>query len=717
VADQEQKRISADQYWPTLDADELLPKAVAQIDAYHEFTWQSGLVDIWQRTLTMYNWALASSRIERVGKKGQYLKLVLNDFASLVRRAHTLLTAERPGMEPAAQNGDYKSRGAVSLCRGLLEYYLRRQRGERKMKRAVWRGFLAGEMITFCWFNRNLGEIEDIDIETGQPIFGGDVDMQPVHPIDLIRDITVHTFEECDWFIVRTRQNRWNVLALYAGQSGPADGADEAKKDLRTRILAARNEDAKGWKQRTIGLVDEPARGRETDQVEVFHLIHRRTPAVPRGRWVTFLDAETALEDRTLDEITVQEEGDTREPPSWDLEDFVQRTASEECEGIPFGFSPAWEQLAPQDAVNIGESTLLTNLANHGVQTVAAPAGAIVKPSMLAEGMRLLELETPRAEGTVTPVNLLTITDGMIAMPDRWVRRMGTNFGVNDTARGNPPQGIKAGNALALLTTQTIESLQGPEQAKDELWEMYGTAMVKHFQWNVTTKRLAAIVGTGSEQHLVALQGSDLDGIERVNVESVPHTARSAAQKRDTAEFYAGIPGSGFTLEDAQDVLDTGALDPRVHKRRDKYLLIQKENEMMLEGKVPRVIISDQHVDHINEHLTLLDRPDAREDKLLQTVVLAHVQEHQNMLAVMPPMLAMVRGQPAMPQGPGMGAPQPSPQAGAIDDVQAIAGQATGPGPGGPPPAPRMELPIANPVTGEPASVGIAQPPPTAEMQ
>lgn len=700
-----QDRVSADQYWPTMEGTDLLSRCVAQVDAFHEFVEQSGLRDIWQRTLTTYNRALASSRIEKVGKKGQYLKLAPNDFASLVRRAHTLLTGERPGMEPSPINGDYTTRGAVSLCKGLLEFYLVLRKVEQKMKRCVWRGFLAGEMITFTWFNPNLGEIEDVDEQTGVPVFGGDIDVVPLHPIDLIRDVTVRSFDECEWFIVRTRMNRWNVIALYA-----QDGADP---ELREKILAAKAEDGKGtgWQTRTVGLVDEPARGRETDQVEVFHLIHKRTPAVPRGRWVTFLDAETALVDKTLDAMMPALDEGAQEPPAVELEDFVQRTASEECEGIPFGYSSAWEELATQDAVSIGESTLLTNLANHGIQTLSGPPGNVV-PRMLGEGMRYLQVDSPRAEGKPEAVNLLNISDGMIALPDRWVRRMGTNFGVNDTARGNPPQGIKAGNALALLQTQTIESLQGPEGAKDELWEMLGTSMVKHFQRNVKLPRLAAIVGTGSEQHLKALKGSDLQAIQRVRIESVPYTSRTSAQKRDTAEFFAGIPNSGLTIEDYKDVLATGALDPRFHKTRDKYLLIQLENEMLLRGEVPRVLITDYHVDHIGEHLALLDSPQARMDEEFQKAVLAHVMEHQNWLAQMPPMLAMIRNQPQLPPPgvPGMG---PSPQAGAIDDVQALAGEATRQAE--PPAPPQIQLPATNPATGEPAKISPAQPPPVMQ--
>lgn len=683
-------RVSADAYWPTLDVLELLPKAVAQVDSYHEFVMQCGLQDIWQRTLSIYNAALVSSRLERVGRRGQYLRLAPNDFASLVRRAHTLLTAERPGMEPSPLNGDYTTRGAVSLAKGCLEYYLKLRKAESKVKRCVWRGFLAGEMVLFTWFNPNLGAIEDVD-ETGRPVFGGDIDVQPVHPIDLVRDFTCKTYDESEWFIVRTRMNRWNVLALYAPD---ASDEDEQGRVLRERILAARREDQKGWRGRTIGLVDEAARDKDTDQVEVFHLIHKRTPAVPRGRWVTFMDAETALADRTLDELTQAEEG--QEPPSWELEDFIQRTASEECEGIPFGYSSAWEELAVQDAVTIGESTLLTNLANHGIQTVAAPSGALVKPSMLAEGMRLLELESPRSDGKVEAVNLLSITDAHIGLPDRWVRRMGTNFGVNDTARGNPPQGIHAGNALALLQTQTIESLQGPEQAKDELWELFGSALVKHFQWNVKTERLAAIVGTGSEQHMKALKGSDLGGIQRVRVEGVPYTARTSAQKIETAEFFAGIPNSGLTIEDYKDIRETGSLDARFHKTRDKFLLIQKENEMMLRGELPRVLISDHHVEHINDHLALLDSPEARDDEQLKTVVLAHVQEHDNLLQVMPPLMAQIRGQPSLGMAPGMGAPPPGAEGGAPPAPGAAAEG---------PPSEGMTLPAPNPATGEAAEI------------
>ena len=86
-------------------------------------------------------------------------------------------------------------------------------------------------------------------------------------------------------------------------------------------------------------------------------------------------------------------------------------------------------------------------------------------------------------------------------------------------------------------------------------------------------------------------------------------------------------------------VVETGAIDDMLDAPRQSVLLIKDENESMMEGKEPIAIVSDDHEVHIREHLTLLATTESRNDPALVKRVLAHVEEHKNLLQTGDPFL------------------------------------------------------------------------------
>ena len=79
------------------------------------------------------------------------------------------------------------------------------------------------------------------------------------------------------------------------------------------------------------------------------------------------------------------------------------------------------------------------------------------------------------------------------------------------------------------------------------------------------------------------------------------------------------------------------------------------------DGINPPVLITDNHAMHIQEHKQLLDSPEARNNPLLVSNALAHMQEHINQLQTGDPNLFSILGiqplpppQPQVPQTGGM---------------------------------------------------------------
>lgn len=144
------------------------------------------------------------------------------------------------------------------------------------------------------------------------------------------------------------------------------------------------------------------------------------------------------------------------------------------------------------------------------------------------------------------------------------------------------------------------------------------------------------------------------------------------------------------------EVITTGTIETLYEHETSQILMIRGENEDLLDGKVPPVMFTDQHVNHIKEHATCLDSPEARQDPTIVKAVTAHIQAHVDQLQTGNPQLLQVLGQTPLPppgaQGPG--GPTPSPGAPPVPGSPPPGAPPGAPGPSGPPQAsPTSQLP------------------------
>lgn len=106
------------------------------------------------------------------------------------------------------------------------------------------------------------------------------------------------------------------------------------------------------------------------------------------------------------------------------------------------------------------------------------------------------------------------------------------------------------------------------------------------------------------------------------------------------------------------EVITTGSIDTLYEHETAQILNIRGENEDLLDGKVPPVVLTDQHVNHIKEHSTCLDSPEARQDPTIVKAVTQHIMAHINQLQNANPQLLQILGQTPLPPP---GTPQPGP--------------------------------------------------------
>ena len=101
-------------------------------------------------------------------------------------------------------------------------------------------------------------------------------------------------------------------------------------------------------------------------------------------------------------------------------------------------------------------------------------------------------------------------------------------------------------------------------------------------------------------------------------------------------------------------VLQTGNLQPMIHGETSELLLIADENEKINAGEIPQALYSDNHVLHIKEHNAVGSSTEARSNPQIVEALLAHCQQHIELLRNTDPELLQILGQqPLQPKNQG----------------------------------------------------------------
>ena len=595
-------------------------------------------------------------KITFTGEEGELVQLPVNHLRNLASHIITMTTSNRPTMEARAINTDYKSISQTKLATGILDYYMREKRLEKYLKTAVEHAVVLGAGFIKLEWNATTGEVYDYfeDEATGEPdperpIYEGDIEFSNLSPFDVMFDGTKENHHQ-DWYLVRTFKNKFDLAVKYP------ELADEIK-NLKTKSDIYRYR---------LGISNQLE---ETDDVPVYEFYHKRTDALPNGRYMLFLEESIVLQDIGLPYRVMP----------------IFRISAGEILGSPHAYTPLFDILPIQEAINSLYSTILTNQNSSGVQNFWVKPGSNLNVSSLAGGLNLIEsMEKPEVlELLHTPAEIFNF----LQMLERVAE---TISGVNSVARGNPEASLKTGAALALVQSMALQFMSGLQQSYIALVEDVGTAIIKLLQDYATAPRMIAIVGKTNRTELKEFIGEDISKITRVFVDVGNPLARTIAGRMELAQQmmqYQIIKNPNQLMQ----VLNTGRLDAITEDIQDELDLIRRENESLTEGEVPPVTIIDDHKQHILEHRKVLQDPDLRKDAALVQRTLGHIQEHITLLQTGDPNLLALLGQQSLapqvpppsdatqaPQGP-MAPPQEG-QAGVTPTPDATGMQLEGPG-------------------------------------
>jgi hypothetical protein len=605
------------------------PKEVVSILVKKTKDWKletetNGYMEKLRRSWAMYHGVFFSNtgggdhQISFTGEQGELVQLPVNHYRNIASHLLTMTTSNRPSVNTRATNSDYKSKVQTILANGLLDYYLREKNLEAFLKNGAESAIVFGEGYLKVEWDAMAGEVVDINEETGAEIYEGDLKFSNLSPFDVIRDSSRED-QEHDWIMCRTFKNRFDLIAKYPELEEGLLAADS--KEERTNNFSSRLRD-------------------DTDLIAVWEFYHRRSEALPNGRYVLFVSEDAVMYDGAI--------------PYRNLP--IYRIAPSSIMGTPFGYTPMFDLLPLQENLNMLYSIVATNHHTFGVQNILVPAGGAFNVSQLAGGLNVIEY-TPGL-GKPESLNLTATPAEIFNMIQRLEQDMETLSGINSVARGNPEASLKSGAALALVQAQAVQFASGLQGSYVKLIESVCGSVVKVLQDFAAVPRVAAIAGKSNRSYMKEFTGEDLSLINRVIVEIVNPLSKTTAGRMEIAN---NLMQMGLIKNTTQyfTVLNTGRLEALIEGDQAELLNITAENEKMLDGEAVVAFELDNHVVHINEHKALIADPDLRKDPVLVQLVLDHCMEHITKLRNTDPDLLMLMGQQPLQPQPAPGAPPP----------------------------------------------------------
>jgi len=639
-------------YWLASPADELPALMKAAWDRYLRHLQMTGRLDLWSRAHQLYygldasgGWS-SSAAVAYGGEQGEYVQLRVNEFRSLLEHTHTLITGTRPTLMARGMNASASSQTAARLAEGVFEYYLEERHLEQAMQQASRFALRYGEGWVYVQWDPDAGEpyeVERAQTDGGEDVerivYQGEMMTRALMPVDVIRDPSwdISVSDE-QWVIVHTRRSRWDLVAQFPDMAEQIKAAPSCPS-ISVDVWSRTQKDS-------------------VDLVSVLELYHSRSPALPQGRYAMVVgDALLAEGPLPYDTIPI----------------YAMRPDTEAK--TAFGYTTSWDLMGLQEVLDSIISVVASNHDAYSLRNVWTPRGSGLDITELRGGIKHLE-------STAKPelIDLMPDNTSSLGFAETVMSHMSSISGINNVARGQPDPNVKSGAMAALIHSMAVQYNSGLQASYAQLFERVGTHFLDVARRYMTTPRLVAISGSRGRTWVQDFRGSDLAGVRRIAVDTGNAILRTSAGRQETANTFLQngiIPQDPTGASQYLAMITTGRFEPLTDRPDTKWRGIQSENDRLVKGEESRVLLTDNHIEHIEAHLGLLDEPAVREDEAVTSAILDHIQLHlelyQEISATNPNLLSII-GIPPMPPPMPEAPPMPMPEAGPM-----------GPTPGGNP--------------------------------
>lgn len=606
-------------YFASQDGVELLDSLNKRIEEYTRYLETSGRLRQLRLAYVNYygNDGLHSSlEMQQGGDQGELNVIKVNDYRNLIQHLTVMATANRPAVDCRATNNDAKSYEQAILGSAIVEYYLREKKLENMIIEGTEMSLVLDEASIEVTWDTGLGEDVALNPETQQPVKTGDIKAALYSPLEVIRNPYLES-DNNSWMILRKQVNRFDIAAKYP--------------ELYTKLCQV------GSRPDYYNLYyTENNEELNEEYIDIFTFYHEKTPALPNGRLVEFVE-DILLTDGPLP---------YRKIPVEVIKPSKQMKT-------PFGYSVGRDLLGLQQVSDALHSVLATNNIRFGVQSIIGPKGADLNIQDLGAGMRYIELD-PKFVDLLRPLQLTATPNTIYDHINLVDQKMETISAINSTVRGNPDTNLKSGAALALVHSTSVQFNKGLERSVSQCIENVGNLIIEHLRSFPTSKMMITIAGKTNLDKIKAFTSQDLSFVSRVVCDVSNPLSKTLAGKIEMAQ---DLLKQGFIKRPEQYItlLETGRFEPLIDIEMNEIIAIQHTKEAILEGTEVPVLATDNHPLYISELKGLLATADSKQNPQLVQRVLNQIQQHLNLWRSTDPTLLMVLGiQPPPPPAPVM---------------------------------------------------------------
>lgn len=650
-------------YFAAAPGDEIATELQSKVDDYYNYIISANLVELWRRSYRAYygmrqNVGASGFGVFEVGSvnasgdQGEITRVKVNQFSNLITHQLSMAIGQRPALECRAQNSDAESLTSAMLGDGIVEYFMREKKIERNYFTAIETACVLSEGYVVLGWNPTSGK-EYGRGPNGSILYDGDLEAKNFTPFQVIKDINKNSDDEQLWYITHSARNKYDLMAKYPQL---AASIDQVKADNTSASYRTFADPSKIIANTSFGAVD-------SDDVSYYEFYHKKTDALPQGRYTIFINGDIKLFDGPLP---------FREVP-------VYRVSPRNILGTPFGWAAAFDVLALQELLDKLYTIVSSNVLGSGVQNFWSPPNNNIQVSQLGGNRSLIESMTKPEV-----LQLLSTPAEVYNYINKIESVMETLMGVSAVNRGDIPTSDMSGSAMAFMASQAINFNSQLSASANQLLESLGTGMIGILADFAATPRVAVIAGKQNRPLMKTYTGKDLSSINNVVCDATSALSKTTAGKISIAD---NLLKSGMiqTPQEYLTLIKTGNMEPLTRGPVMENFLIQQENEWLLQARPVPALRIDNHAQHIEEHKTILSSPDSRQNPGLVSSVLDHIAQHEQLQQMMqntdPAYLAATK-QPPLPFPPPPAPPGLPPAPGAPPQG------APGGAPMGPPPGP-----------------------------
>jgi hypothetical protein len=160
-----------------------------------------------------------------------------------------------------------KSLAQVTVANSVLDYYMREKHLENAIKYATEMSIVLGSGFIKLEWNATSGEAYDIDPDTGEFNYEGEIEFSNLSPFDVVVDGTKETWDN-EWILVRTFKNRYDLMAKYPEMADKIKGLPPKNQSAVYRLAVFSND--------------------ETDDIPVYEFFHKKNRSDAKRTLHTF---------------------------------------------------------------------------------------------------------------------------------------------------------------------------------------------------------------------------------------------------------------------------------------------------------------------------------------------------------------------------------------------------------------------------------------------